>query len=1364
MPTEVLVDEGKGVEGGPGENPDNPGNVLEPTPAPVDAGTPTRSQIIGTPGSTGLEYGGDPPADSAAGEDVTNVVTQPSTSQTTPSPKKKKAPVKRRRNRARKAKKVRVVEDNEMEEDKEEEKNVNKDVDMEEQEEKKKNSEDKDVDKVDKVEDEKMEEETKTEEEEKTETDERTEEEEKTEEEVQTVEKEDEVDDAMSVDNQTDAATTDTDVATKGSGTTIITNDSSSKIVEKAMGEMTFDEVNKLAPDDSNIVETPEKEDLVDTNIEDMKTNEDAKSEGAQSVEAEDDIHHRSEDSVHSASATATTVSVFFIKNTEFPSLPTKQLVISSKLKLPHFNDLGVVVPDEERYWFQFQNSFEKFPQEQIDKIKWLEEKWNKVKERGIKCSKIGDIVVNSEDVVTLEGTTWLNDKIIDACVAVLSSKYHTTKQDGDPNILCFDTRFGQLIEEEISDKENPNKPPAKKYMYTKVRKMMITRLRKFVDDQDKEGNINNNTVPTSPFDYDVLLFPVNTSNGHWHMAVVYPQRKTIEFIDSLSPRCGCYHARLVFRWLMDHSYHDDPSIDENRFFELFDPTQMDYGWTYWDTSPSVIKQMNSYDCGVFVLCYIECFFFRYSITSLDSIDVTNRRLKWRWLFSPAEFFLEHPEDLPEREYVLPWPLQGKKLHHRYKKLEKNFETPELPWYEAGKKLTLLLIKQGLDQCYGCGSCPTCLDAITNNVIQLKDNNEGKTGDKTEAKAKATPKYKDDDKPLFPSDNEEDDDDDEMMDENYVPSSKKKKEDEEDEDLSVASDDSILKNKGTNKRKAPTSAGNNPKAQKTTAKAKGKRKRKVRSPSEEAEYQRKLEERKEKQREKEKLQEAEWELQDQEREYLGSDDEEEDDNNPTNKYKNVTRKSSNQWKLRTGLSDTDVALMEELLESTSLAETKLLEGAPQDAKYFQARKNFIAKVKANDGEMTEQEEMDWMMIKTWFYKIKKKSLQEVVVGNQVAELRKKEENAPMYRERYKRREAAKKIFLTTRLDETVKTLEPGSVLPKEAFQALAKEFQISEREKKYLLKQVAESGADEELFEAYTHLMFVPGKYGNTTEHNPENGPMLYWDETNDKGKTFRVYKTAYFRGSVKFRRKDGRMVRREDILNPAWVRNTFNIHYVESLRRGPRIWFKIPIGSGKKLEQTIKDDKASIYLDGLLVAQGLKTQVVCEYQQNNNDYCLGYAVASALKYMGYEEEANWVIRESSKWGSMDGDEAMIACGVFMRDFVPEMGQWIVYNKPRKSGPIIPMKVDDFIKNKQSKTLKVVIPVAEDGSSDHAVTVVDDIIFDARVDYALKLTKESFHLICGKGGMEQIGYIYDFYESFRTKKKLTRKFQKNWSY
>ena len=351
MPTKVWVPEGKGAEGGPSENPDNPGNELESTPALVDAGTPTRSQVLGTPGSTGLEYGGDPPADSAAGEDVTNVVTQPSTSQTTPSPKKKKTPVKRRRNRARKAKKVRVVEDNEMEEDKEEEKIVNKDVDMEEQEEKKKNSEDKDVDKVDKVEDEKMEEETKTEEEEKTETDERTEEEEKTEEEVQTVEKEDEVDDAMSVDNQTDAATTDTDVATKGSGTTIITNDSSSKIVEKAMGEMTFDEVNKLAPDDSNIVESPEKEDLVDTNFEDMKTNEDAKSEGAQSVEAEDDIHHRSEDSVHSASATATTVSVFFIKNTEFPSLPTKQLVISSKLELPHFNNLGVVVPDEERYW-----------------------------------------------------------------------------------------------------------------------------------------------------------------------------------------------------------------------------------------------------------------------------------------------------------------------------------------------------------------------------------------------------------------------------------------------------------------------------------------------------------------------------------------------------------------------------------------------------------------------------------------------------------------------------------------------------------------------------------------------------------------------------------------------------------------------------------------------------------------------------------------------------------------------------------------------------------------------------------------------------------------------------------------------------
>jgi hypothetical protein len=45
--------------------------------------------------------------------------------------------------------------------------------------------------------------------------------------------------------------------------------------------------------------------------------------------------------------------------------------------------------------------------------------------------------------------------------------------------------------------------------------------------------------------------------------------------------------------------------------------------------------------------------------------------------------------------------------------------------------------------------------------------------------------------------------------------------------------------------------------------------------------------------------------------------------------------------------------------------------------------------------------------------------------------------------------------------------------------------------------------------------------------------------------------------------------------------------------------------------------------------------------------------------------------------------------------------------------------------------LTVVHPKGMDGSSDHAVCVGDDIVFDARLTHALKLRKETFDWVCG---------------------------------
>ena len=50
-----------------------------------------------------------------------------------------------------------------------------------------------------------------------------------------------------------------------------------------------------------------------------------------------------------------------------------------------------------------------------------------------------------------------------------------------------------------------------------------------------------------------------------------------------------------------------------------------------------------------------------------------------------------------------------------------------------------------------------------------------------------------------------------------------------------------------------------------------------------------------------------------------------------------------------------------------------------------------------------------------------------------------------------------------------------------------------------------------------------------------------------------------------------------------------------------------------------------------------------------------------------------------------------------------------------------------------------------DGGIQHAVAVVDDLIFDSTQTVALKLCEQSFHFICNRnGGLQKIDAIYMF--------------------
>jgi hypothetical protein len=114
-----------------------------------------------------------------------------------------------------------------------------------------------------------------------------------------------------------------------------------------------------------------------------------------------------------------------------------------------------------------------------------------------------------------------------------------------------------------------------------------------------------------------------------------------------------------------------------------------------------------------------------------------------------------------------------------------------------------------------------------------------------------------------------------------------------------------------------------------------------------------------------------------------------------------------------------------------------------------------------------------------------------------------------------------------------------------------------------------------------------------------------------------------------------------------------------------------------------------------------------------------------------------------------------------MMTHVPEIGGVIAFNQHQRRWKMNRLSLDELVQNK-TRFPTLVIPRANDGSASHAVFVVDDIIFDATQSHAMKLCKESFDWICGKGGIGDIERALRFEMPHQTKKRYARAMTKNW--
>ena len=160
-------------------------------------------------------------------------------------------------------------------------------------------------------------------------------------------------------------------------------------------------------------------------------------------------------------------------------------------------------------------------------------------------------------------------------------------------------------------------------------------------------------------------------------------------------------------------------------------------------------------------------------------------------------------------------------------------------------------------------------------------------------------------------------------------------------------------------------------------------------------------------------------------------------------------------------------------------------------------------------------------------------------------------------------------------------------------------------------------------------------------------------------------------------------------------------------------------------------------------VLRKLKTKVPTKYCQLNKNYCLGFAIAAGLHYMGFTNEAYLFSTKSYELQFKPPSEAIKEIKEIMKYLLPSLARTKQFNIKRKPGGKTTKSIEDILKNKDGK-LKLVIPKGKDTDTTHAITIVDDLIFDARFDRALKLHIDSLNYVTGLKGIDSLDSIIVF--------------------
>jgi sentrin-specific protease 1 len=168
------------------------------------------------------------------------------------------------------------------------------------------------------------------------------------------------------------------------------------------------------------------------------------------------------------------------------------------------------------------------------------------------------NIPMTRAKISCLRPEAWLNDEVINFCMSMLeerdiklSAKYPSRKKSHYFNSFFMEKLLG---------------PGHKKYAYKDVQRW---------------------TNGIDIFELDKVFIPINISQTHWTLAVVFIQQKEIHYYDSMNGD-GTKYKDALLKWLIDEARKKNSTFDASE-------------WKL-KSMKDCPQQLNGFDCGVFTI------------------------------------------------------------------------------------------------------------------------------------------------------------------------------------------------------------------------------------------------------------------------------------------------------------------------------------------------------------------------------------------------------------------------------------------------------------------------------------------------------------------------------------------------------------------------------------------------------------------------------------------------------------------------------------------------------------------------------------------------------------------------------------------